>query len=186
MDPLRYALRSGSAPPWGPVTLRDGRVAHLRPIRPDDAVRLRRMFDRLSADTVYLRFFSPVRRPSEDALRYLASVDHRDRLAVVAESADEIVGVARCDRTPDDDRAEVAVVVEDAWQGRGLARLLLGRLGAEARLRGIVELVATVLPENRVALDLAATSLGAVLTSEDGVVAVRIPLEADAPGVRTA
>src|SRR3954447_25488084 len=91
-----------------------------RPVRADDDVRLVRMWPRLSAETVYRRFHSPVRGLPPATVHHLVEVDHDLREALVAEVGDEVVGVARYDRSPaDPDGAEFAVVVEDAWQGVG-------------------------------------------------------------------
>lgn len=135
--------------------LYDGRSVELRPIRPGDVERLRRLFFRLSPATVHLRFFQPVKSPSEAALHHLAEVDHVRRQAIVALHDDEIVGVARYDRSEDPSRAEVAVVVEDGWQAHGIGRLLLARIVAEAQDHGIETLTASVLGENRRTLSLA-------------------------------
>ena len=137
----------------------EGRTLTQRPIRPDDVERLERMFGRLSEQTVYRRFLTPIPKVRPWALRHLATVDHLDRDAVVALHGDEIVGVARYDRPRDGDgtTAEVAVLVEDAWQHHGVARWLLRTLAKTARQRGIGELTATVLAENVPALRLART-----------------------------
>src|SRR3954469_24169433 len=92
-----------------------------RPVRPDDEQRLVRMWPRLSPDTIYRRFHSPLHRLPMATVRHLVQVDHALREAIVAEIGGEVVGVARYDRSPDDpSAAEFAVVVEDAWQGLGL------------------------------------------------------------------
>jgi GNAT superfamily N-acetyltransferase len=129
----------------------------LRPIEPEDSERLRRLFFRLSPRTIYLRFFSPLREPSPSHLHHLANVDHELRQALVAVADDgEIVGVARYDRDPDrPTRAEVAVVVEDAWQHRGLASLLLAALAKEALRHGVSVLTASVLGENDLTMTIA-------------------------------
>lgn len=129
--------------------LDDGTAVMLRPIRPDDEPRLERLFHRLSALTVYRRFHTPVTRMTGRTLAYLVNVDYVDRLAIVAVIDDDIVGVARYDRLAGGDEAEVAVTVEDAWQGRGLGTRLLWRLSAAARERGIAAFRATVQGENR-------------------------------------
>jgi RimJ/RimL family protein N-acetyltransferase len=126
----------------------------IRPMRPDDVERLRRLFFRLSPETVHLRFFQPVKAPSEKMLHHLAEVDHEQREALVAEFGDEIVAVARYDRGADPRSAEVAILVEDAWQGHGLGKLLLRRLTRVALDHGIETLTATVLGENRRVLGL--------------------------------
>jgi RimJ/RimL family protein N-acetyltransferase len=127
----------------------DGTAVEFRPIAPEDGVRLERLFYRLSPQTLYRRFFSPVPRPSAKVIHRLANVDYGDRMAIVAVIDDEIVGVARYDRLGDPSEAEVAVLVEDAWQQRGLATRLLWRLTAAARERGVQTFIAGVLGENR-------------------------------------
>jgi len=127
-----------------------------RPMREDDADRIRRLFDRLSPETRYRRFFSPVTKLDERMVAYLVGVDHDDREALVALVDDEIIGVARYDRRHDDPTiAEIAVVVEDAWQGNGVGRFLMKRLGAEADQRGITRFTADVLPSNEAPVKLA-------------------------------
>jgi GNAT superfamily N-acetyltransferase len=140
---------------WTETVVVEGRALTIRQIRDDDVDRLRRLFFRLSPETVYRRFFQPVKQPSEKLLHHLAEVDHERRQALVAECDDEIVAVVRYDLEPGHSAAEVAVVVEDAWQGHGLGRRLLRRLALDAIEHGVVELTATVLGENHRALALA-------------------------------
>lgn len=130
------------------VVLRDGGTAHLRPIRPDDADRLRRFYSRLSDDTIYNRFFSLYRDLSDRDVEHFTNVDHDDRGALVATVGDEMIGVVRYERT-DPDVAEVAFNIEDAHQGRGLGTVFLEHIAAAARERGISRFVADVLPSNR-------------------------------------
>ncbi len=130
------------------AVLADGGTVTLRPITPEDADALRAMHSRLSADTVYMRFFSMVRVLSDKEVARLTQVDQDRRIALVALLRGELVGVVRCDRL-DDVTAEVAVVVEDAHQGRGLGPLLLEHLAAAAGDRGVQRFVANVLPSNR-------------------------------------
>jgi len=157
----------------------DGKSITLRPIHEDDVDALRRLFYRLSPETVYLRFFQPVRVPSETLLHHLAEVDHLRRQAIVAVDGDEIVAVARYDRDGDDLHAEVAVLVEDAWQGHGLGTILLRRLGLDAVEHGYAAFTATVLGDNRRALHLAHQVSPAVHTHIDhGEWFLDIPLSA--------
>lgn len=120
----------------------------IRPIEPSDADALARLLTRLSPTSIYRRFFQASVKPSPSTLRYLATVDHHDREAVVAEVDGEIIGVARYDRVARNGSHEVAVLVEDAWQGHGIARLLLADLSRRARHEGIDEFTAVVLAEN--------------------------------------
>ena len=131
------------------VVLTDGGTVHLRPIRPDDAAGLAAFHSRLSKETVYNRFFAyrPVLSPAD--LERFTTVDHDDRVALVATLNEQIVGVVRYDRLPGTQEGEVAFVVEDAHQGRGLGPLLLEHLAASARERGIRRFNADVLPTNR-------------------------------------
>ena len=120
-----------------------------RPVRPDDEARFYRLWPRLSRDTVYRRFHAPLRRLPAATVRRLVQVDHDLREAVVAELGDEVVGVARYDRSAaDPSAADFAVVVEDAWQGVGLGRQLILELLRLAVERGVHTLTATVQADN--------------------------------------
>jgi RimJ/RimL family protein N-acetyltransferase len=132
----------------------DGTVLHVRPIEPEDASRLARMFTRLSPTTVYRRFFSPVPRVSRAALTWLTTVDHDRREALVALDGDEIVAVARYDGRPGSPEAEIAVTVEDAWQHHGVGKRLARRLAVAAADHGFERFIATMLPDNQHALGL--------------------------------
>jgi acyl-CoA synthetase (NDP forming)/GNAT superfamily N-acetyltransferase len=129
------------------VVLRDGGTAHLRPIRPQDADLLRAFHSRLSAETIYFRFFAPYPELSERDVERFTDVDHVDRVALIATVGDDMIGVVRYERTTKTE-AEVAFSIEDAHQGRGLGSVLLEHLAAAARERGIDRFVADVLPAN--------------------------------------
>lgn len=164
------------------VVLRDGATVHLRPIRPDDAGRIAALHARLSPETVYRRFFTPLSSLPPRLLERLVNVDYVDRLALVAELGDDIVAVARYDRLPSGrqggDDAEVAFVVDDSHQGRGLGTLLLEHLAAAAREAGIGRFVADTLPGNlpmmRVFHD---AGFGDERHFADGVVRVAFPIQ---------
>ncbi|MGY1641708.1 GNAT family N-acetyltransferase [Geodermatophilus sp. SYSU D00703] len=145
-----------------------------RPVRPDDGPRFCRLWSRLSPETVYRRFHAPLHRPPQGALPHLVAVDHDLREALVAEVGGEGVGVARYDRSPADPAtAELAVVVEDGWQGVGVGRQLLRELVELAGRRGVVTLTADVQEDNDSAVGLVRRLLpGSTLTAEDGVYAV--------------
>jgi GNAT superfamily N-acetyltransferase len=134
------------------VHLDDGGSVTIRSIEPADAYPLLRMFDRLSTESIYHRFFSPMPRPRRAALLHLAGLDHELHEALVAHVGHEIVAVARYDGRPGEDDAEVAVIVDDEWQDRGLGTRLLHHLARVGSRRGLVAFRATVLGENRRAL----------------------------------
>ena len=153
-----------------------------RPVQDDDLPRFLRLWPRLSAETRYRRFHSPVRRLPMDLVHRLVHVDHDAREAVVALVGGEVVGVARYDRSPDDpSTAEFAILVEDAWQGLGLARQLLTELVALAAGRGVATLTATVQRDNDRVIGLIRRLLPRSTFAPDGdVLAVESPL--DRPG----
>ena len=169
------------------VVLADGGTVHLRPITPEDADRLRAFHSRLSPETVYNRFFSMVRAlPARDVERF-TQVDHDERAAVVALLRDQIVGVVRYSRFPGTADAEVAVVVEDAHQGRGLGPLLLEHMEAAARERGIERFTADVLPSNRRMIEVF-RSAGFEISREmeDGYVELSFPIQPTAASLQVA
>ncbi|WP_326642545.1 bifunctional GNAT family N-acetyltransferase/acetate--CoA ligase family protein [Streptosporangium sp. NBC_01755] len=130
------------------VVLSDGGTAHVRPIRPADADRLRSFYGRLSNESIYFRFFSPRPRLSDREITWFTNVDYVDRVALIATIGAEMVAVISYDRI-EPGEAEVAFLVEDAHQGRGVASVLLEHLAATARERGIACFVADVLPANQ-------------------------------------
>ena len=145
-----------------------------RPVRPDDDALLRRMWPRLSPDTVYRRFHAPVRTLTAETVRHLVTVDHDVREAVVALVGGEVVGVARYDRSAlDPTAAEFAILVEDAWQGAGLGRQLLVELIALAGRRGVATLTASVQRDNDRVIGLIRHLLpGSTFREDDDVLAV--------------
>ncbi|SDS40818.1 Acyl-CoA synthetase (NDP forming) [Friedmanniella luteola] len=158
------------------VVLTDGGVARLRPIRPSDAQKLVAFYERVSPESKYLRFFAPYPRLSSRDVKRFTEVDYVDRVAFILTVGDEMIGVGRFDRT-EDDRAEVAFLVEDAHQGRGIAQLLLEHLAEAARERGITGFVAEVLPENRRMAQVFADAGYRVSKGiEDGVLSVEFPI----------
>ncbi|MCG5219574.1 bifunctional GNAT family N-acetyltransferase/acetate--CoA ligase family protein [Streptosporangium sp. KLBMP 9127] len=130
------------------VVLADGGTAHVRPIRPADAGVLRSFYSRLSEESIYFRFFGPRPRLTDREISWFTNVDYTDRVALIATIGTEMVAVIRYDRI-EPGEAEVAFLVEDAHQGRGVASVLLEHLAATARERGIARFVADVLPANR-------------------------------------
>ncbi len=140
------------------IVLRDGTRLHLRPIRPDDAERLIDAYAHLSAHSAYQRFFTVMKRLPPDWARVLADVDYWRRLALVVERAPgegtDLIAVARYEPTNRTDTAEVAFVVMDGWQGKGIGTILLGDLLEAAVDRGIRRFRAWVLADNTRMLDM--------------------------------
>ena len=160
------------------VVLRDGLAMHLRPIRGDDGPGLLALYDRLSPESLYFRFFAV---PDKDAgkAEYLTHVDYDRRYALVAETEGAIVGVARWERFADrPSHAEVAFTVADAFQGRGLGSLLFRRLAALARTRQISVFEAEVLKNNERMLRLfARTGLTSTTRDQGRVLTILLALD---------
>jgi acyl-CoA synthetase (NDP forming)/RimJ/RimL family protein N-acetyltransferase len=159
------------------VVMRDGTAAQLRPIRAEDAERLVAFYARVSDESKYLRFFAPYPTLSDRDVEHFTHVDHHDRVALVVTRGDAMIGVGRFDRI-DDDQAEVAFLIEDAYQGRGLAQLLLEHLAEAARELGYSKFVAEVLPDNvrmiQVFRDQGYRVAGAIA---DGVLNLEFPID---------
>jgi GNAT superfamily N-acetyltransferase len=130
------------------VTLVDGSTTHVRQIRPEDADDLVAFHGRLSKQTVTFRFFGPHPVLTEGEVEHFTNVDGVDRVALVAELAGQIVAVARYERSPGRDDAEVAFVVDDESQGKGIGTILLEHLVSVARSHGIRSFVVDTLSEN--------------------------------------
>ena len=131
----------------------------VKPVAPGDDERLRRFFGRLSDQTVYRRFFTLFPAPPPAVFGHLLDGGGRDHESLAVLDGEEIVAVAGWDRVVgDEESAEIAVLVEDAWQHHGLGRALVRMLTAHAGHHGITVITATILSENGPARRLA-TSL---------------------------
>lgn len=142
------------------VVLRDGGIAHIRPITSQDADRLVSFYEQVSDQSKYYRFFAPYPRLSDRDVHRFTHHDYVDRVGLAATVGGEFIATVRFDRIDDDGgdggaaggeahRAEVAFLVQDAHQGRGVASALLEHIAAVARERGIRRFDAEVLPANR-------------------------------------
>jgi GNAT superfamily N-acetyltransferase len=139
------------------IELRDGSWVRLRQGQSSDRELLVRGFARLSPESRYRRFLAATPELTEEMVRYLTDVDHRDHEAVIAldDKTGEGIGVARYVRLAErPDVAEVAVTVIDDWQGRGLGTLLLEAISARARAEGIKHFTALILATNEEMIDL--------------------------------
>jgi acetyltransferase len=149
----RLAIRPYPSELEETVTAPDGTRFLLRPIRPEDEPALQENFQRLTPEQRRLRFFVPMRELRHPTAARLTQIDYDREMALVltddAPAGDApIRGVVRIAADPDNERAEFAVAVEQAFTGRGLGRLLMERIIAYARARGIAEIYGDVLREN--------------------------------------
>jgi acetyltransferase len=151
----------------GELGLRDGRSVRVRPIRPEDAEREKRFFDRLSERSRYQRFMEYMRELPPKLLARFTQLDYDRELALVAIREDEFIAVGRYAPNADGVTAEFALAVADDWQGKGLGHALLERLVLAARAAGYQALIGHILEANREMLELAA-HLGFVEQSRSG------------------
>jgi GNAT superfamily N-acetyltransferase len=167
----------GARPASRRITLRDGTRVLVRPIEPRDSGALREMHERCSLETRRMRYFSAKPYLPQRAIDLFCEPAHG--LTLVAEGPDgSLLGLAHLIHVVDPGVAELAFLVEDAWQGRGLGRALAESLLVVGRERGLVELRATALSEN-VPMRRLFTSLGGRTrrTEEPGIVEVRLRLD---------
>jgi acyl-CoA hydrolase/RimJ/RimL family protein N-acetyltransferase len=135
------------------MLLDDGAQIAFRPIHPMDEPRLKDLFHRLSRETVYYRFMKAMPAIPQKQIQDFIYIDHRNEVAIVGTvpeaHGDELVAVARYYLNPKTNRAEVAFIVRDDWQDRGVGTFMLKHLIAIARRSGISGFTAEVLKENR-------------------------------------
>ncbi|MFJ8649620.1 GNAT family N-acetyltransferase [Streptomyces sp. NPDC093546] len=168
------------------VVLRDGGTARIRPITPDDAERLVSFYEQVSDESKYYRFFAPYPRLSAKDVHRFTHHDYVDRVGLAATVGGEFIATVRYDRINEQglpasapaDEAEVAFLVQDAHQGRGVASALLEHIAAVARERDIRRFAAEVLPANnkmiKVFTDAGYTQKRSF---EDGAVRLHLDLE---------
>jgi acetyltransferase len=157
------------------ATARDGTRLLIRAVGPERKQRFIDALTGLSERSRYLRFAQPLHRFTEAHLRYLTEIDYRDHMAWAAVALEEpdapSVGVGRYIRRSDDPQsAEVAVVVLDAYQGRGIGPILLEALARTARESGIERFEGDILAHNESMLKVARRLGVAVVEAGDGVV----------------
>ena len=131
------------------IELKDGTPVTIRPIRPDDAPLLQTAFNRLSPETIYLRFLKSFKVLSDEQAAHFATVDYQDRMAfvgtIIEDDTASLIAVARYDLRIDEESgsAESAIVVRDDFQNRGLGTVIMLRLIQYASDHGVKTFIAT-------------------------------------------
>ena len=149
---LRAASAQYPADREAEVVLRDGTTVHVRPVRADDGPAIRAFLEAVSPESIGFRFFGA---PNIDwTTRWAVDVDYADRFGLVVESGTPRAIVAHAVYVrAGASRAEVAFLVTDTWQGRGIATILLAHLAEVAHQQGISTFFAEVLPYNHRMVD---------------------------------
>ena len=134
-------------------TLRDGTQIFFRPVKPTDEPALSDMLYSLSTDSVRTRYFTHTMTFPHKDVQKLTNIDYRNDLAIVGvvpgPSGEEIVAIPQYFLDPKTQAAEVAFIVQDEWQQKGMGSFLLDYLTQVAKQRGVRRFYATVLPENK-------------------------------------
>jgi GNAT superfamily N-acetyltransferase len=170
----------------GPLPLRDGAVLYTRALLPDDTERLRAFHASLSPETIQARFFHALLELSASEAAALTRLDYVNSMALVATMSPEqeaaLLAVMRYARTSSQE-AEIAAVVQEQWQGRGIAMALLRRLAAYARAHGVTTFWGVIQASNTPALGaLHASGFPCVLRSHfDGEITARLDITAPPP-----
>jgi acetyltransferase len=154
----KTAVRAYPSRYVSPWTMRDGGHVTIRPIRPEDEPLMVRFHETLSERSVYLRYFHLMnleQRTTHERLTRICFIDYDREMALVAvrrnaeTGESEILGVGRLMKIHGTKEAEIAVLISDNWQGRGLGRELLSRLLVVAADDKLSHVVADILPDNR-------------------------------------
>jgi acetyltransferase len=154
----KTAVRAYPARYVAPWTMKDGGHVTMRPIRPEDEPLMVRFHETLSERSVYLRYFHLMnleQRTTHERLTRICFIDYDREMALVsvrrnAETGEsEILGVGRLMKIHGTGEAEIAVLISDNWQGRGLGKELLSRLLVVAADDKLAHVVADILPDNR-------------------------------------
>ena len=173
-------MSATEAPPlhWeADVLLKDGSTAHIRPIRPEDKDLLVEFYSQVSDQSKYYRFFSPMPTLSERDVARFTEVDHVERVAFVVLLKSRMIAVGRYD-VVEAGEAEVAFLVQDEHQGRGIAQILLEHLAQAARERGLDRFVAEVLPDNQPMIQTFRDAGYRVVSQyDDGVLSLEFPID---------
>jgi acyl-CoA hydrolase/RimJ/RimL family protein N-acetyltransferase len=153
-------------------TLKDGTQILFRPVKPTDEPAMSEMLYSLSKESVRTRYFTATMTFPHRAVQQLTNVDYRNDLAIVgcvpSPAGQEIVAIAQYFLDPQTGAAEIAFIVQDEWQQRGMGTFLLEYLAQIARRRGVKRFYAKVLPSNRPMLTIFHNSGYNVKTSFDG------------------
>ncbi len=173
-------MTAAEAPPqhWeADVLLKDGSTAHVRPIRAEDKDLMVEFYSRVSDQSKYYRFFSPMPTLSDRDVARFTEVDHVGRVAFVVLLKNRMIAVGRYD-VVEPGEAEVAFLVQDEHQGRGIAQVLLEHLAQAARERGLDRFVAEVLPDNQPMIQTFRDAGYRVVSQyDDGVLRLEFPID---------
>jgi acetyltransferase len=161
------------------AVLKDGTIISIRTIRPEDAPLLVEFFNGLSEASIIFRFLGPLKTLPPEWVNHFTRIDYTQDVALVAlkeiESRERILGVCRIMRKPDSTRGELAVVIDDLWQGKGIGRILSERCIPIAKKLGIESVWGIVSLENKKFLSLA-KKLGFTIEVEPGADVYRIEM----------
>ncbi|MBN2333173.1 MAG: bifunctional acetate--CoA ligase family protein/GNAT family N-acetyltransferase [Deltaproteobacteria bacterium] len=163
------------------ATLADGTRLLIRPIKPEDEEKHFAFFHSLSRQTNYYRFFSYRKKLSHEQISRFTQIDYDREMAIIAlveeNGVDTTIGVNRLAYYPQDDRHEFALVITDAWQGKGVGKVLMERLLEIAKDRQIRTIYGKVLAENQTMIGFCRRFGFSEYESEGNVILVKLELD---------
>ncbi|MFI8872340.1 bifunctional acetate--CoA ligase family protein/GNAT family N-acetyltransferase [Streptomyces sp. NPDC055243] len=169
----------GSRPPVHAL-LADGTTTRIRAVRPDDHAQLQGLYEEMSPENLRLRFFAASRRSAAQSADRACAAPRPGYRALIAETKDQIIGLAEYERTDDPGTAEISLAVAEGLHHRGIGTLLLEHLVSAARAEGITAFTADALAENHEVLKVFADlGLRTARHFEGPEVRCTIPLEED-------
>jgi acetyltransferase len=181
-----YPTQYASA--WG---LKDGTPVMIRPIRPEDEPLMVKFHETLSEQSVYWRYFYPMKLPqrvAHDRLQRICFIDYDREMALVAEHRQptgerQIVAVGRLSKSHDDSEAEFAILISDQFQRQGLGTEMLRRIVAVGRAEGLKRIVGSILPDNQ-GMQKVSRAVGFSLRTDmdEHLVKAELTLQVDRPG----
>jgi acetyltransferase len=130
------------------LALKNGKTVLVRPVLQTDEPLIVDLLNRLSSDSIYLRFLRPVRTLPKELLFHLTHLDYQSNFALAAvireDEKDAVIAVARYGFDPREHLTDFAIVVRDDWQHFGLGKQMLSRIFAIGREQGISRFVSIV------------------------------------------
>ncbi|MDJ0764618.1 MAG: GNAT family N-acetyltransferase [Myxococcota bacterium] len=158
----------------------NGLTVRFRAIKPSDEEDMRQLFYRFSNETVYYRYFSPIKTMPHAKMQAYVNVDYRDTLSIVGLMDDSIIAEGRFVKDINRPFADMAFVVDERFQGRGLASFMLQMLIKLAKERGIKGFTADVLASNKGMMKvIEKVGLPASAKLQEGVYRLTIPFDAE-------
>ena len=164
-------------------TTSGGVEVFIRAIKPEDGPAMIRLFYNLSPETIFQRFGRALKSMPPDLLSRFTQIDYDREMALVMfpRGSEDIAAVGRIVIRPNETEADLGMTVADAWQGRGLGKLLAGRLLSIARERKMKKVLGVITRDNPVMIAMARKHQAELIETDDGHFRIVMNIEGDNP-----